>query len=299
MDKIFDAEKYCAWLREQARVKRPYWYGTCFQPCTDALLKRKTEQYPDHYTASRMARYRADIADGQTCGDCVGGAIKGAAWTLLSTEPWKYASHSVQDRSADGMFEWCKSLGAAYGTISTLPNRPGIAVRMKGHVGVYVGGGEAVEWRGFAYGCVVTKMRDRPWTDWYELPWVTYNAQEQPSEPEQPEHRLLKYGMKGDDVKALQKKLIALGYSLGRWGADGEFGRATENAVMAFQDAHGLEVDGEVGSKTWAALDATEPPATALANPVEPHYTVTRHGVSRAEMEAMRAKWPECEVTEE
>lgn len=287
MDKIFNADAYCAWLREQARLKRPYWYGTCFQPCTEVLLKRKTEQYPDYYTASRMSRYKADIAAGQICGDCVGGAIKGAAWTLLGQEKWTYASHGVQDRSADGMFDWCKSLGAEHGTIDTIPDRPGVAVRMKGHVGVYVGGGEVVEWRGFNYGCVVTKLAARPWTDWYELPWVEYAAGQTA-----PVRRTLRNGCKGDDVKAMQERLIELGYGfyLGRWGADGDFGAGTENAVMAFQDAHGLTVDGIVGPKTWAALDAATSP---------PRYTVTIRGLMKTEADRIAADWPGAEVTRE
>lgn len=36
---------------------------------------------------------------------------------------------------------------------------------------------------------------------------------------------------------------------------DGIFGRLTEEAVMAFQRSHGLEADGVVGQKTWAALN--------------------------------------------
>lgn len=290
MDKIFNADSYCAWLRSQARLKRPYWYGTCFQPCTEDLLKRKAAQYPSEYTNGRMARYRADIAAGQICADCVGGAIKGAAWTMLSTEKWTYAAHGVQDRSADGMFDWCKSLGAAHGKIADIPDRPGIAVRKAGHVGVYVGDGEVMEWRGFVYGCVITKLKDRPWTDWYELPWVTYAAGEA-----KPARRTLKYGCKGDDVKALQERLIELGYGslLGKDGADGDFGRATESAVEAFQDDNGLEVDGVVGPKTWTALDGVDTPHK------EPKYTITIHGVDQAEMEAMRARWPDCEVREE
>lgn len=35
---------------------------------------------------------------------------------------------------------------------------------------------------------------------------------------------------------------------------DGDFGAATEMAVMDFQEAHNLEIDGIVGPQTWAAL---------------------------------------------
>lgn len=38
---------------------------------------------------------------------------------------------------------------------------------------------------------------------------------------------------------------------------DGQFGAGTEQAVRAFQRAHGLSVDGIVGDKTWTALFAS------------------------------------------
>lgn len=68
--------------------------------------------------------------------------------------------------------------------------------------------------------------------------------------------RTLKNGSEGDDVKELQAYLIQLGYDCGRWGADGEFGDATEIAVKAFQKDHKCEVDGIVGAETVKALNA-------------------------------------------
>lgn len=70
-----------------------------------------------------------------------------------------------------------------------------------------------------------------------------------------PSQRVLKNGMEGDDVKSLQQKLIKAGYSCGKWGADGEFGDATEMAVRRFQTQQGLAVDGQAGPQTMAALD--------------------------------------------
>ena len=68
--------------------------------------------------------------------------------------------------------------------------------------------------------------------------------------------RLLRNGSEGEDVKQLQNSLIELGYDLGRWGADGDFGDATEIAVRKFQHDTGCEVDGVVGKETVAKLDA-------------------------------------------
>lgn len=68
--------------------------------------------------------------------------------------------------------------------------------------------------------------------------------------------RILKNGMEGDDVKELQSMLLQLDYDLGKWGADGDFGDATESAVRKFQKEHKCDVDGQVGSQTLAALNA-------------------------------------------
>ena len=53
-------------------VGQPYWYGTCGYMCTESRLQSKAKQYPSHYGASRMARYRSDIAKKKVCCDCIG-----------------------------------------------------------------------------------------------------------------------------------------------------------------------------------------------------------------------------------
>lgn len=58
---------------------------------------------------------------------------------------------------------------------------------------------------------------------------------------------LLKLGSKGNQVKELQAYLIGWGYAV---AIDGDFGKKTDAAVRAFQKAHGLHVDGEVGPFT-------------------------------------------------
>jgi hypothetical protein len=55
-------------------------------------------------------------------------------------------------------------------------------------------------------------------------------------------------------VEELQQALSEAGYDPG--AADGNFGRRTEAAVAAFQEANGLSVDGRVGPETASALNS-------------------------------------------
>jgi len=63
-------------------------------------------------------------------------------------------------------------------------------------------------------------------------------------------------GSKGEHVVAAQNRLTALGYSVGKAGADGDFGNDTDKATRAFQKAKGLTVDGIIGPATWGKLGA-------------------------------------------
>ena len=67
--------------------------------------------------------------------------------------------------------------------------------------------------------------------------------------------RILRHGCAGADVKLLQEQLLTLGYDLGSWGCDGDFGDCTELALIAFQTASGIAADGECGPQTLAALN--------------------------------------------
>jgi len=63
---------------------------------------------------------------------------------------------------------------------------------------------------------------------------------------------VLHRGSVGEAVGDLQVQLRDMGYPL---AIDGDFGPATELAVMEFQSAHRLKPDGIVGKKTWTVLE--------------------------------------------
>ena len=66
----------------------------------------------------------------------------------------------------------------------------------------------------------------------------------------------LRKGSKGSYVTLLQTLLMNRGYSLPKYGADGDFGNETLAAVKKFQADHELTADGVVGPKTWEALES-------------------------------------------
>ena len=203
-------------------VGMPYWYGTCIYPCSRSLLASKKVQYPTHYRESRMHKYESDCENHLLCMDCVG-MIKGFFWCggldpILSylngafSLPRKYG-RGIPDKSANSLGPWCKRKGAQAGDIDSIPDVPGIIVHKSGHVGVYVGKGEVVEARGFNYGVVKTKLKERPWEDWFYLPDSVLDYGQATSEPEEVENSYFIYTVvSGDRLWNISKRFYGTGY---------------------------------------------------------------------------------------
>ena len=77
--------------------------------------------------------------------------------------------------------------------------------------------------------------------------------------------RTLTVGMTGNDVYALQERLIELNYLSGV--ADGVFGTETQNALIAFQNRNGLTADGTAGASTLKKLSGSCKAAAETAAP--------------------------------
>lgn len=148
-----------------AQLGRPYWYGTFGQKAAPWLYLYNYGRFPRYYTATDFpAQY------GQKVHDCVG-LIKGYFWTANAddTSP-KYQSNGFPDVSADMLL----ARATRKGKIDTIPEVKGVAVFMRGHVGVYIGDGWVVEARGHAYGVVKTRLKNRPWTHWAYIEGLQY-----------------------------------------------------------------------------------------------------------------------------
>ena len=125
------------------------------------------------------------------------------------------------------------------------------------HTGLYYNG-ETIE---CSNGVQYSRNLNPKWEVWGIPACVDGAAPDpQPDQDQDPDGRpTLRRGSKGEYVQLLQAKLLQLGYSLPRYGADGSYGSETINAVINFQRDNGLDGDGVCGQKTWEALDRSEP----------------------------------------
>jgi hypothetical protein len=108
--------------------------------------------------------------------------------------------------------------------------------------------------------------------------------------------RPVRPGDRGPAVEDIQRRLLVLGYDLGRTGIDGVFLGRTREAVEAFQSQNGLAENGMVGDQTWAALvDATFTLGDRMLYLRIPHF----HGQDvRSMQEALNALGFTCGSTD-
>ena len=88
------------------------------------------------------------------------------------------------------------------------------------------------------------------------------------------ENRVLSIGMTGNDVYALQERLISLRYLDGV--ADGVFGAETRDALMAYQKNNNLTAVGTTNAATWRRLNGNSRASAATPTPA-PSKTATLH----------------------
>ncbi len=120
------------------------------------------------------------------------------------------------------------------------------------HVGIYMGDGTVIHSKGRSDGVVREKLSKGGWNRFGRL--VCMGDGEVTTLL-----RTLKKGCEGGDVAAMQTALINRKYSVGKWGADGDFGAATKTGLHEFQldnPACGTrgKPDNKCGQKTAAKL---------------------------------------------
>ena len=251
VNKLLDVRKY----------QTKYAKGTFGQRATASFINQKAKQYPSWYTDKKVAELKA-LPDETRLFDCVG-LIKGVMWGFPNIV---YTSNGVKDYSDQSIYDACTYKSKDFSKIEV-----GELLWLKGHVGVYIGDGKAIEctnaWKGNVQITAVSNigkiagLNPRKWTAHAKLPFITYgNA---PISNEKPKvdystYPILKKGSTGKYVKIMQQLLVDKGYD--PKGVDGIFGNGCLACVKKYQkentDINGkkLVVDGCVGQKTWGSL---------------------------------------------
>ncbi len=170
-------------LNVAKNYKTLYVMGCFGAPMTAANKKRYTKNNPYNTAADRVRMINAASAD--TFGfDCVC-LIKGLLWGWSGDGSKSYggagyAVNGVPDIGADTMITKCSGVTTDFSKIEV-----GEAVWCKGHIGIYIGGGLAVEctpkWKNCvqvtACNCDKSGYNRRNWTKHGKLPYVTYTSQ--------------------------------------------------------------------------------------------------------------------------
>lgn len=163
-----NAEDLVAYVTHAWESGWGYVWGTFGQVLTESLLESKIRQYPDG-VGSYEDVIRSKWLGGRAA-DCIG-LIKGYGWLDTDSMTIRYGANGMPDIGADAMYR----NASVKGTIGTIPETPGLAVWKSGHIGVYIGNGEVIEAMGTNYGVVKTKLEDRNWTAWLEIPYIQYD----------------------------------------------------------------------------------------------------------------------------
>lgn len=146
-----------------------YVYGGYGQICTEQYLDGQASLFPSNNEAGGEMRTVGKKWLGKRVVDCIG-LIKSYAWYNADSGQITVGSNGFTDCGANTIWNNVKEDGA----ISTMPDIPGLAVWMDGHIGVYVGNGEVIEAQGTAYGVVKTQLKNRGWTKWMKIPNIKY-----------------------------------------------------------------------------------------------------------------------------
>ena len=260
-----------------------YIYGETHTMWTEEKQKQYEKDYADDPDRANSCKYGSQWI-GHWVTDCSG--LFSWAFSQLGRKIY-HGSNTIYNK-------YCTSRGTLKNglTSGSKPLLPGTAVftgtvDKKPHIGLYVGSGWVIEAAGAKQGVIRSKVTNKKWTFWGELKGVDYDG----GDPVPEDRPTLRKGDQGQYVTLLQTMLIDRGYSCGSWGADGDFGSATLQAVKAFQRDNGLDADGIVGAKTWAALDQNHAPA--------PTYTVTISGLTKDQVMELLKQYPTANVTEE
>ena len=195
----------------EANYRTLYVMGCFGAPLNEANKKRYTtnHEYNKKTTRTKMINNATDDTFGFDCVNMIKAVLWG--WNGDKNKSYggaKYQSNNVPDIGADTMITKCKDLSTDFSKIEI-----GEAVWLKGHIGIYIGNGLAVEcspkWDNSvqitACNKTVEGYNKRNWTSHGKLPYIEYKSVEAVEKPVEPVKTELKYKV-GDIVEFVGTK---------------------------------------------------------------------------------------------
>lgn len=250
----------------ESQLGCPYVYGTWGQTCTVALRKR----YAAYNPSQKAITYKRCAVLNGSQSSCAGCKYEGMpAYDCRGFTHWCLERVGIEITGGYVGRQWSDANWDERGDIAVMPDLVCCVFVKKSngnwsHTGLHIGGGRIIHCSGEVKYDTVSGG-SCAWTH-YAVPKGLYTAEEiEKAHGGTKFMRVLKNGMRGEDVRNMQKMLNDLGYACGK--ADGCFGPNTLAAVEAFQQANGLAVDGIAGYNTLTLLAAR---AAAPTQPEEP-----------------------------
>ena len=241
----------------------PYVFGAAGALCTPAHRKeRASAAHPTIVSSCQVLNGKKD-----SCSGCkwLPGGVNVRQYDCRGFTRWTAAQVGITIRGAGATSQWDDNRNwSQKGKIANMPKDQLVCLFVrKGTTMEHTGWGLNQETVECSNGVQHFTKRNKKWTHW-AIPRGLEGGIPLPDVKS-----TLRRGSKGQEVMELQNDLLRLGYPLPRYGADGDFGRETEEALKLFQGDNGLTADGICGPLTWAALQNQQQDVPTV------RYTVT------------------------
>lgn len=253
-----------------SKAKTAYMWGTFGRPITDELIERKRKQYQLRYTSARVRKLKALVGKGYFGWDCIG-LIKGILWGWDGKVKVPYAANNVPDTNVSGMRQRCTHRSKDFSTIV-----PGCLLFTTGHVGIYIGGGLAIEatpkWEDGVQITAVTNIgkkagyNNRKWREHGRLPWIDY-AEIKPEPKPDPGSG---GGVKTEKVQITAKIGLKVRAGAGtNYKQIGFLKYGTIVEISARKSGKGAGEWGYVPDQGWISLDWVKPVSVPVSTPAQ------------------------------
>lgn len=269
------------WELALACVEWPYVFGAAGALCTPKNRKeRASAAHPTIVSSCQVLNGKRD-----SCSGCkwLPDGVNVRQYDCRGFTRWCAAQVGITIRGAGATSQWDDDRNwSQKGQIANMPKDQLVCLFVRKDTKMdHTGWGYNQETIECSNGVQHFTKRNKKWTH-----WAVPKGLEGGVIPLPEFKPTIKRGSKGQDVTELQQDLLILGYSLPKYGADGDFGRETEAALKQFQTDSGLTPDGVCGPLTWEAI------REIMGSDPSNYFTVTIPHLSEKDAMQLLALYP-------